>query len=219
MVKVSRRVLIKQITTFLGGFSIIRPAIAQKKFLTPAQIEGPFYPPPPLAETDVDLTILEGHSDTAKGDVILIRGRVTDINGTPLEGAQIDIWQANNVGRYTHPEDPNPAPLDPNFQGIGIAYTSAEGWYGFKTIIPAPYPLKFLMAGNDEWRAKHIHFKIAHEKFRSLTTQMYFEGDPLLERDEDYLSAPEAVRHLLVTSGKRDDETGLPLHRFDITLS
>ena len=219
MTKVSRRTLTKQIATFLGGISIVGPAIAQKLVGTPEQIEGPFYPPAPHAETDVDLTMLEGHTEAAKGDVILVRGRVTDIDGNPLKGARIDIWQANHIGRYAHPEDPNPAPLDPNFQGIGIAYTDAEGWYGFKTINPAAYPLKFLIEGNDDWRAKHIHFKVAHENASSLTTQMYFEGDPLLERDEDYLNAPEDQRHLLVTSPKSDEETGLPMHRFDMALA
>ncbi|MFT5139526.1 MAG: protocatechuate 3,4-dioxygenase beta subunit [Lysobacterales bacterium] len=218
-IKSSRRALAKQIASIVGGISIFGPALAQKLLSTPAQVEGPFYPPGQLAETDVDLTMLEGHTESATGDVILVRGRVTDTDGNPLSGAQVDIWQANHVGRYSHPEDPNPAPLDPNFQGIGITHTDAEGMYGFKTIIPAAYPLKFLAEGNDGWRARHIHFKVAHENASSLTTQMYFEGDPLLEQDGGYNEAPEDQRHLLVTSPKPDEETGLPIHRFDIALA
>lgn len=217
--KTSRRALAKQIGAIVGGISVLGPALAKELLLTPEQVEGPFYPPKPHSETDVDLTMLEGHTESATGDVILVRGRVTDSKGNPLEGARVDIWQANHVGRYSHPEDPNPAPLDPHFQGIGITHTDAEGWYGFKTIIPAAYPLKFLIEGNDGWRARHIHFKVAHDKAASLTTQMYFEGDPLLEQDGGYNDAPEDHRHLLVTSPQQDEESGLPVHRFDIALA
>lgn len=217
--KTSRRALAKQIGTLLGGITVLGPAMAQKLLLTPKQIEGPFYPPLPHSETDVDLTLLEGHTESATGDVILVRGRVTDSDGNPLAGARVDIWQANHLGRYTHPQDPNPAPLDPHFQGIGITHTDADGRYGFKTIIPAAYPLKFLMEGNDGWRARHIHFKVVHDQAASLTTQMYFEGDPLLEKDGGYNDAPEELRHLLLTRPVSDPESGLPVHQFDIALA
>lgn len=218
-IKSSRRALAKQIAAVAGGVAVLGPAMAQKLLLTPEQVEGPFYPPTPLGETDVDLTLLEGHTERATGDVILVRGRVTDHQGNPLAGARVDIWQANHLGRYSHPEDPNPAPLDPHFQGIGITHTDAEGRYGFKTIVPAAYPLKFLAEGNDGWRARHIHFKVAHDDAENLTTQMYFEGDPLLEQDGGYNDAQEELRHLLVTTPKHDEDSGLPLHRFDIVLA
>jgi protocatechuate 3,4-dioxygenase beta subunit len=217
--KTSRRALAKQIAAVAGGISILSSAAAKNLLLTPRQTEGPFYPPGPHAETDVDLTLLEGHTESAAGDVILVRGRVTDSKGSPLQGARVDIWQTNNAGRYTHPKDQNPAPLDPHFQGIGIAHTDADGWYGFKTIMPAAYPLSFLPGSNGGWRARHIHFKVAHESTSKLTTQMYFEGDPLLEQDGPFNSISEEERKLLLTSGVSDDETGLPMHRFDITLA
>jgi protocatechuate 3,4-dioxygenase beta subunit len=218
-IKSSRRALAKQIASIVGGISILGPALAQKLLSTPPQVEGPFYPPGQLAETDVDLTMLEGHTESATGDVILVRGRVTDTNGNPLAGARVDIWQTNHNGRYDHPDDPNPAPLDPHFQGIGITHTDAEGMYGFKTIIPAAYPLSFLDDGSDGWRAQHIHFKVAHEAAQDLTTQMYFEGDPLLADDLGFNDAPEAQRLSLLTSGVIDPKTGLPVHSFDIVLA
>ncbi len=217
--KPSRRALAKQIALLVSGVSILGPALAQKLLITPEQVEGPFYPPGPLPETDVDLTLLDGHTKSATGDVILVRGRVTDSNGTPLAGARVDIWQANDGGKYDHPEDPNPTPLDPHFQGIGITKTDAQGWYGFKTIIPGAYPLSFLGEGQDKWRARHIHFKVAHEGTGHLTTQMYFKGDPLLAQDEPINSIPEDQRSLLITSGKVDPDTGIPVHRFDIALA
>jgi protocatechuate 3,4-dioxygenase beta subunit len=215
--KITRRRLAGQIGTIAGGIGLLGPAAAKTLLATPEQVEGPFYPPEPHREFDVDLTLLEGHSERAAGEVILVRGRVTDTNGQPLAGARVDIWQANNNGRYDHPDDPNPAPLDPNFQGIGITHTDADGWYGFKTIKPAAYELKYL--GMEGWRAQHIHFKVHHESAADLITQMYFEGDALLEQDEDFNKAPEAQRPSLVTTPVNDDASGLPLHRFDVVLA
>lgn len=213
----SRRVITRQLGILAGGAAFLGPGIAMALSRTPAQTEGPFYHAGPHAESDVDLTLLEGHSERAAGDVILVRGRVTNLEGRPLANARVDIWQANHWGRYTHPDDTNTAPLDPNFQGVGIAYTDADGLYGFRTIKPAPYPLSFF--GGTRLRACHIHFKVVHEAARGLTTQMYFAGDPLLENDGVMRRTPADQRHLLITSPQGDAETGLPLHRFDIVLA
>jgi hypothetical protein len=48
---------------------------------------------------------------------------------------------------------------------------------------------------------------------------MYFEGDPLLEDDLAFLEAPEDKRHVLVTVPVADGDTGIPVHRFDISLA
>jgi protocatechuate 3,4-dioxygenase beta subunit len=215
--KISRRSISKQLGTLLTGATILGPGIARAVIATPTQVEGPFYPPEPHDESDVDLTRLDGHEEAAAGDIIFVRGRVTDAENRPLANVRVDIWQANHFGRYAHPDDPNTAPLDPNFQGIGITRTDANGMYGFKTIIPAAYPLSAL--GDSGWRARHIHFKLSDDNGRSLITQMYFEGDPLLEDDEPFNEAPEDERQVLVTVPVADSDTGIPVHRFDIALA
>jgi protocatechuate 3,4-dioxygenase beta subunit len=48
----------------------------------------------------------------------------------------MEVWQTNTYGRYTHPSDPNPAPLDLNFEGSAVLTTDAEGRYRSKTIKP-----------------------------------------------------------------------------------
>jgi protocatechuate 3,4-dioxygenase beta subunit len=214
--KLSRRTIAGRIGALTGMTALLGPGIAAALVKTPSQTAGPFYPPAPHAETDVDLTLLEGHSERAAGEVILVRGRVTDLDGRPLEGARVDIWQANNNGRYAHPRDRNSAPLDPNFQGIGITHTDADGRYGFRTIKPAPYPLSFL--GDSGMRARHIHFKVSHEGTGKVTTQMYFAGDPLIEGDTVMRGTPPEQRHLLITTPETDSESGLPAHYFDIAL-
>ena len=55
--------------------------------------------------------------------------------------------------------------------------------------------------------------------FRPLTTQMYFEGDPLIAQDFEIAKVPEDARHLLIASSTTDDDSGLPLYRFDIVLA
>ncbi|MEM9255247.1 MAG: protocatechuate 3,4-dioxygenase [Pseudomonadota bacterium] len=183
---------------------------------TPAQVEGPFYPLDSESERDTDLTLIEGHAAPATGEQILVRGIIRNTQGGALPNATVELWQANSAGRYKHPADPNPAPLDAHFQGGGIMTTSAEGSYGFKTVKPGPYPLGPM--GASGWRCRHIHFKIACPGYRALTTQMYFEGDPLIAQDLVIAGAPRDTRHLLIAKAETD-ASGLPLYRFDIILA
>ena len=213
----TRRALSRQIGLAAGvtlvGSNLAGAAMAP----TPKQVEGPFHPINAQSDTDTDLCVIEGHTEPAKGEVILVRGQVTDVNGQPLEGALVDVWQANHFGRYSHAKDPNTAPLDPNFQGWGLMKTDAQGRYGFKTIKPGAYPLSFL--GGEGWRCRHIHFQVSRPGSEQLTTQMYFHGDPLIKQDAEIAKAPEPLRHRLIAKSTADAATGLPLYRFDIVVS
>jgi protocatechuate 3,4-dioxygenase beta subunit len=184
---------------------------------TPSQVEGPYHPIEEQADTDVDLTLIEGQSKAAEGEVILVRGQVFDVEGRPLKDAFVDVWQANHYGKYSHAEDPNTAPLDPDFQGWALIMTDSEGRFGFKTIKPGAYPLSFL--GEKGWRCRHIHFQVSRPGFNKLTTQMYFDGDPLIEQDLEIAKAPEELRHLLIAKSVADELTRLPLYRFDVVLA
>ena len=140
---------------------------------TPANSLGPFYPAQKPADSDADLTLVAGRAQRAAGTVLYTSGRVLDVTGRPIAGAQIEVWQANAFGRYHHPRDSDSSgALDPNFQGYGRLVTDAEGRYRIKTIKPPPY----------SGRTPHLHFNVASERAR-LTTQMFFDGDPGNERD------------------------------------
>jgi len=106
---------------------------AQTRLLTPPDLTGPFYPLLKPPDRDADLTTIHGESGRAQGQVIHLMGQVLNLQGKPVKGARVEIWQANIYGRYNHPSDPNPAPLDPNFEGYGVQITDAEGRYRFKT--------------------------------------------------------------------------------------
>jgi protocatechuate 3,4-dioxygenase beta subunit len=203
----------------MSVFSPLRRALAQARQRTPEQILGPFYPVRKRPDPGGDLTHLPGKPGRAAGQVVDVMGRVLDIDGKPVRQAKLEVWQANTHGRYTHPNDPNPAPLDANFEGFGTMTTDAEGRYRFKTIKPGAYP-----AGPGVIRPPHIHFIVSGRRDR-LVTQMYFAGEALNEKDPFLLSAPADSRELLVARElppppelARETERDARLEVFDIVL-
>lgn len=180
---------------------------------TPPEAEGPFYPVMAQKDKDFDLTKIEGHDGEAKGERIIIKGRVLDQDGKPIESAIVDLWQANAHGRYAHPVDSNPAPLDPNFQGWAIVESGTDGGFNFKTIIPGAYP------ATPNWtRPPHIHFKISKRGYVDLTTQMYFPDHELNDIDKLMLRQPEHLRPLMISKKDRISVNRIPVFRYGIIL-
>jgi protocatechuate 3,4-dioxygenase beta subunit len=126
------------------------------------------------ADHDIDLTQIKGQNGIAKGQHIIIFGKVTDKDCTPLKSAIVEIWSANHFGRYKHEFD-NKGEIDPNFQGWGQAITNNEGEFRFKTVYPGLYGK----------RARHIHFKISRRDYHELITQLFFEGGE--RNDTDFI--------------------------------
>lgn len=143
---------------------------------TSDQILGPFYP---LGEPSKggDLTQVAGRKGRAQGQLLYVSGRVLDRQGNPVRSGKVQIWQANCHGKYLHPNDDNPAPIDPCFEGFAVVTTDDEGRYLFKTIKPAAYP-----AAPGRMRPSHIHFEVFGKRER-LITQLYFQGDAHQETD------------------------------------
>ena len=176
---------------------------------TPDQILGPVYPISQVADASGDLTRHAGGQ--AEGTVLYVTGRVMASDGTPVADARIEIWQANQHGRYAHPADANPAPLDPHFGGFAVLHSAADGTYRLKTILPKAYPVS-----PTSIRPAHIHFLVTG-KMERLVTQMYFAGDPYNESDPFLKSArrPEA---LIVAPIPVPDESGALQANWDIVL-
>ena len=163
---------------------------------TLTEITGPLFHQGEVTPADADLThALDGE---AIGQRIIVHGRVLDSDGRPVPSTLVEVWQANAAGRYRHPVDKFPGPLDPHFVGGGRVLTDAQGRYRFLTIKPGGYPWKNHL---NAWRPAHIHFSLFGQAFtQRLVTQMYFPGDPLFFQDPIFNSIPdEQARQRLIS--------------------
>ncbi len=167
------------------------------------EITGPALGEGRVAPADADLTTQ--HAGEPLGERIIVTGLVLDSDGRPIPDTLVEVWQANAAGRYQHTVDNHPAPLDPNFSGVGRCVTDSEGRYRFVTIKPGAYPWR---NHPNAWRPAHIHFSLFGRAFtQRLVTQMYFPDDPLFEYDPIFNSIPDPkARQRLIS-------------RFDINLT
>jgi protocatechuate 3,4-dioxygenase, beta subunit len=162
---------------------------------TLTELTGPLLGEGRLGPLDHDLT--RQHDGEPLGERIVVHGRVLESDGRPVPDTLVEVWQCNSAGRYRHDSDRHPAPLDPNFTGLGRCLTGADGSFRFVTIRPGAYPW-----GNhaNAWRPAHIHFSLFGRAFtQRLVTQMYFPGDPLFFQDPIFNSVrdPRARERLI----------------------
>jgi protocatechuate 3,4-dioxygenase beta subunit len=187
---------------------------------TISEITGPVFGHDMLGEMDNDLTLNYAKpGESAIGERIIVHGHVLDERGKGVPGVLVEFWQANAGGRYRHKKDGYLAPLDPNFGGCGRTITDEDGFYTLRTIKPGPYPWPNNV---NDWRPSHIHFSIFGQGFaQRLITQMYFEGDPLIDLCPivNTINDREAVDRLVAPL---DMNNTIPMdaraYKFDIVL-
>jgi protocatechuate 3,4-dioxygenase beta subunit len=186
----------------------------------PEEIElvSPAFGHTDVAAEESDLTIQ--HDGEPLGERIVVAGRVLDGEGRPVRNQLVEIWQANASGRYVHKRDQHPAPLDPNFTGVGRLITGDDGSYRLTTIKPGAYPWK---NHRNAWRPAHIHFSFFGSAFtQRLVTQMYFPGDPLFALDpiSQSIVDPAARARLIATYDHDVSEPEWALgYRWDVVLT
>jgi catechol 1,2-dioxygenase len=113
------------------------------------------------------------------GEVLLISGRVWGLDTRkPLAGAVLDIWQANDKGRYDNDDSAKP-PAKGVYLNRARLVTDETGYYECETILPGRYQI-----GRDLWRPRHIHYLIRRDGYKQLVTQLYFQGDPYNKTDD-----------------------------------
>jgi protocatechuate 3,4-dioxygenase alpha subunit len=127
------------------------------------------------------------------GDKITVQGRMIDADGTPVNDAMIEIWQANAHGKYAHPEDTRDLPIEPGFTGFGRVYTDEDGRFRFTTIKPGWVP-----GPDGEPQAPHLNVTIfMRGLLKHLITRMYFPGDDTAS-DAVMQRVPAARRDTLI---------------------
>ena len=129
---------------------------------TSSDVLGPYYRPGAPSRMAIA-------SATEPGERLWLEGVVVGPDCAPLAGALLDVWQADKDGRYYEPDAGEPYRLR------GKLATAEDGTWQLATVRPGNYRL-----GPDAWRPAHVHFTISHPSLRTLTTQIYFEGDRYL---------------------------------------
>jgi len=199
----------------LGVAALFAPgAFAEELARTPGLTEGPFYPDKLPLDKDNDLIIVGDSTTPAVGEITHLTGRVLDIDGNPIKGAEIEIWQCDGNAVYLNTKDSGPkkAQQDKNFQGYGRFETASDGGYRFRTIKPVPYPGR---------PAGHIHFKVNKGGRELITSQIFVAGAPGNMRDGVFLGNRDPVDRELVQADfvpVKDSKAGDFQARFDIVI-
>lgn len=130
------------------------------------------------------------------GIPLLMRGAVRDLEGNPVVGARVDVWQASPDGLYEN-QDENQA--DMNLRGVFA--TDADGCFSFRSVRPAGYPVPMNGPTGDMLRTQnrqplrpaHLHFLVFHEGFKTLVTQVFPGDDPHLADDPVFGVTPALI--------------------------
>jgi protocatechuate 3,4-dioxygenase beta subunit len=147
------------------------------------QTEGPFFKPSSPERTELV------EAGTA-GQPIELVGFVLSRDCTPLTGALLDFWHADDKGQYDNS----------GFRLRGHQYSDADGRYRLRSIVPGAYP----------GRTRHIHVKVQPRGGRVLTTQLYFPGEP--KNRSDGLFRTELLM-------RTTEQGGVLAGRFDFVLT
>jgi protocatechuate 3,4-dioxygenase beta subunit len=140
----------------IGGRLALTPQCGDAPQPTAEQTEGPFFKPGTPERRDLS-------ADARGGRPILVGGLVVDARCRPLSDSLIELWHADDAGRYDNG----------GFRLRGHQRTDPQGRWWFTTIVPGGYP----------GRTRHYHVKVRRPGGRMLTTQLYFPDEPLNRRD------------------------------------
>jgi protocatechuate 3,4-dioxygenase beta subunit len=164
------------------GISMLVETLNGQEAGTESTVLGPFHVvASPERENGDSIDLLGG------ADPCLVTGRVLGTDGSPLDGATVDVWQCSRDGFYDV-QQPDVQPLG---NGRGLFHTDAEGRFAFRTVLPSHYPIptdgpvgRMLVATERHpYRPAHIHFIAAAPGHRTLTTHIFVAGSPYLDSD------------------------------------
>ncbi len=159
---------------------------------TESTVLGPFYVPG-SPERDYGASIAERPS----GEPAWITGRVSDVDGNPIGGATLDVWQNADDMLYAvqNPDSP-PGNLR------GLFRTRHDGSFAFLGVRPTDYPIpadgpvgRLLAAtGRHPWRPAHIHVIVSAPGYQSVATHIFDSGSAYLDSDAVFAVKASLVR-------------------------
>jgi hydroxyquinol 1,2-dioxygenase len=148
---------------------------------TPSTVLGPFF-----VEGSPRFANGDDIANGAPGEPCLVQGRVLSVTGEPVEGARIEVWQADDDGFYDVQHDGLEEP-----RGRGHLFSEPDGRFWFWSVKPQHYPIpsdgpvgELLRAANrSPMRPAHVHFLVAADGYETVTTHLFADGDPHLDSD------------------------------------
>lgn len=195
------------------GLSMLTVAMNNDKpqGCTEATVFGPFH-----VEGAPHYELGDDIANGAKGTPCLVRGTVKGINGEPVPGAEMDVWQSDDDGLY----DVQHEGLD-HAQSRGIVTADANGRYHFRSIVAVPYAIphdgpvgQMLQAtGRHPWRPAHLHFMIKAPGYETLITHVFRDNSDYLDSDAVF-----GVRQSLVCDWVEQPD-GTYLMEYDFVLN
>jgi hydroxyquinol 1,2-dioxygenase len=167
---------------------------------TESTVLGPFYVPG-SPQRPYGASIAE----EAAGTPAWIHGRVLDLSGGPIEGAELDVWQNGDDRLYAVQ---NPEAPEDHLRGRFTARD--DGSYAFLAVRPVPYTIpadgpvgKMLAAtGRHPWRPAHIHMIVRAPGYRTLATHIFDGDSEYLEADAVFAVKPSLLREFVPRSAE-----------------
>jgi hydroxyquinol 1,2-dioxygenase len=159
---------------------------------TESTVLGPFYVPgAPVRDYGAQL------DEMPAGDPAWIHGRVTSTDGTPLAGAELDVWQNGDNELYAV-QDPDA----PEAHLRGRFRTRDDGSYGFVAVRPTPYPIPddgpvgamLKATGRHPWRPAHVHVIVRADGHRTVATHLFDDSSAHLDSDAVFAVKPSLLR-------------------------
>lgn len=176
------------------GLSMIVDALADDRDprATESTVEGPFWAPDAPIRGQGDSI-----AEQPGGVPLWMHGRVVDVDGNPIAGAEIDVWQ-NGPNRLYAIQDPT-APHD---HLRGTFQTQSDGMYAFLAVRPTPYPIPedgpvgamLLATGRSPWRPAHIHVAVAAPGYQSVITHIFDSASDFLDSDAVFAVKPSLIK-------------------------
>jgi catechol 1,2-dioxygenase len=177
------------------GLSMLVDALAHElpPGATESTVLGPFYvPDSPQREYGESMVIEEG-----AGVPAWVYGRVLDVAGHPIAGAELDVWQNGADMLYAVQR---PEAEEDHLRGRYL--TRDDGTYAFVAVRPVPYPIPddgpvgrmLAGTGRHPWRPAHIHMIVRAPGHKTVTTHVFDATSEYLDSDTVFAVKPSLLR-------------------------